>query len=68
MKRKALYLLLTPVLLLVISCHKGKDYTPTLIGKWRSAKPKIEEAIAEMKKENQARGLPEQLFQPTMTN
>jgi hypothetical protein len=43
--------------------HKGKDYTPALIGKWRSAKPNVEEAIAELKKER-ARGLPDQLYQP----
>src|SRR5260370_5606663 len=66
MKKKACYLLLAAALLLVISCHKCKDYAPTLIGKWRSAKPKTEELIKEVKKETQGRGLPEHLFQPTI--
>jgi hypothetical protein len=66
MKKQSCYLVLAAALLLITSCHKGKDYTPALIGKWRSAKPKTEELIKEVKKEAQARGLPEQLYQPTI--
>jgi hypothetical protein len=66
MKNKACYLLLAAALLLVISCTctKSKDYAPTLIGKWRSEKPNTEEMIKEVRKETQAKGLPEHVFEP----
>jgi len=57
---------LTAGLTLAVGCHKSKDYEPTLIGKWRSEKPDTDQLIKEVRKETQAKGLPEHVFQPTI--